>query len=116
MATQKETVEFILEKLNDTHFTVRQMFGEYALYANGKTVALVCDDTLFVKILPQSAALEAHCEKGEAYPGSKPYYVVEESQLSSLDDLPGILFDIAASIPEKKSKKRTTKRVVKKRD
>jgi TfoX/Sxy family transcriptional regulator of competence genes len=108
MATQKETIDFLLEKLDDRRFTTRSMFGEYALYANGKTVAFVCDDTLFVKILPASAALEPLCEKGEAYPGSKPYYVVEESQLSSIEDLSSILFDIAASLPAKK--KATKKR------
>ncbi len=106
MATQKETVEFLLEKLNDNRFTVRAMFGEYAFYASGKTVAFVCDDLLYVKILPASAALEQQCEKGEAYPGSKPYYVVEESQLSSIEDLSGILFDIAASLPAKKTRKK----------
>ena len=37
----------------------RAMFGEYALYADGKVVALVCDDLLYVKILPASAALAA---------------------------------------------------------
>jgi DNA transformation protein and related proteins len=107
MATQKETVEFLLEKLGDPGFTVRSMFGEYALYAGGKTVGFVCDDLLYVKILPASASLESQCEKGHAYPGSKLYYVVEESQLSSIEDLPEILFDIAASIP---AKKKTAKR------
>lgn len=35
MATRQETVDFILEKLGDRqHFTVRKMFGEYALYAD----------------------------------------------------------------------------------
>ncbi len=28
----------------------RKMFGEYALYVDGKVVALVCDDHLFVKL------------------------------------------------------------------
>lgn len=96
-------MEFILEKLDDPRtFTTRRMFGEYVLYANGKTVAFICDDQLYVKILPASAALEDVCEKGEAYPGSKPYYVVEESQLSSLEDLPQLLIDIARTIPAKK--------------
>ena len=112
MATQKETVEFILDKLADKRFTVRSMFGEYALYASGKTVAFVCDDLLYVKILPASAALEDVCEKGPADPGSKDYYIVEESQLSSLEDLSHILFDIAKSIPaKKKSVKKKASRV-----
>ena len=50
----------------------------------GKVVGLICDDQLYVKILPASAELEKVCDKDEAYPGSKPYYVVEESMLSQL--------------------------------
>lgn len=102
MATQKETIEFILDKLDDKRFTARGMFGEYALYANGKVVALVCDDLLYVKILPASVSLERECEKGDPYPGAKPHYIVEESQLSSLEELPHILLDIAKSLPAKK--------------
>ncbi len=111
MSTQKETVEFILEKLGEPkHFSVRAMFGEYALYADGKVVALVCNDQLYVKILPASAELENICEKDEAYPGSKKFYVVEESELSRIKNLPDILLDIARSLPEKKVKKKKVKK------
>ena len=108
MATQKETVEFILGKLRDRErFTARAMFGEYALYADGKVVALICDDLLHVKILPASQALERECEKGPPYLGAKPHYVVEEGQLSTLTQLPLILGAIAAALPPKKSKRKT---------
>ena len=64
MATQKEAVEFILEKLGDNKkFAARAMFGEYALYAKGKAVALICDDLLYVKILSASAALEKYMKR-----------------------------------------------------
>lgn len=105
MATQKETIEFILGKLRDRRrFTARAMFGEYALYADGKVVALVCDDLLYVKILPASNELEGQCEKGEPYPGAKPHYIVEEGQLSTVERLPAILCAVAESIREKNSK------------
>ena len=88
MSTQKETVEFILEKLGEPgRFAVRAMFGEYALYADGKVVGLVCNDQLYVKILPESSELEDICEKDEAYPGSRKFYVVEEVQLSKIKKL-----------------------------
>jgi TfoX/Sxy family transcriptional regulator of competence genes len=110
MSTQKETVEFILDKLDEPkRFAVRAMFGEYALYADGKVVGLICDDQLYVKILPASADLESICDKDEAYPDSKPYYVVEESMLSQLSNLSEILFDIAKSLPKPKPKKKKTK-------
>jgi TfoX/Sxy family transcriptional regulator of competence genes len=96
MATQKETIAFILAKLRDPErFAARAMFGEYALYADGQVVALVCDDRLYVKMLPASQELEGLCEKGEPYPGAKPHYLVEEGQLSTLTDLPAILSVIA---------------------
>ena len=108
MSTLKETIEFILEKLDDKRFTTRAMFGEYALYADGKVVGLVCDDQLYVKIVPASAELEGICDKDEEYSGSKPYYLVEEVQLSQIPNLAEILIDIAKSLPEKQAKKKKT--------
>jgi TfoX/Sxy family transcriptional regulator of competence genes len=106
MATQKDTVDFLLQKLRPVErFSARAMFGEYALYADGKVVALICDDRLYVKILPASQELENQCEKGEPYPGAKPHYIVDEGQLTSLPNLSGILFAIAASRSAKKTGK-----------
>jgi len=103
MATQKQTVEFLLEKLRQPkRFSARAMFGEYAIYADGKVVALICDDRLYVKILAASKELEALCEKGEPCPGAKPHYLVDEGQLSTLHMLPKMLCDIAESLPEEK--------------
>lgn len=116
MSTQRETVDFILEKLEShshglekgqgraERFRVRAMFGEYALYADGKVVALICDDLLYVKILPASAELEEVCEKDAPYKGAKLHYVVGEDQLSEFAALSRILFDIAAAIPDKAKK------------
>ncbi len=105
MATQRETIEFILEKLRDgKRFSARAMFGEYALYADGKVVALVCDNQLYVKILPASEELEKLCEKDAPYPGAKPHYIVDEEQISNMERLRDILFAIAESLPVKKKK------------
>jgi TfoX/Sxy family transcriptional regulator of competence genes len=110
MATRKETVDFVLAKLRDRErFAARAMFGEFALYADGKVVALVCDDRLFVKILPASAELEGVCEQGPPYPGARPHYIVEEGQLSTLHNLPAILCAIAAARPAARKKKGGTR-------
>lgn len=107
MSTQKETIEFILEKLEDPKtFTARAMFGEYALYCKGKVVALVCDDALYVKILPQSAELENECEQGPPYPGAKPHYIVTEDMLRDGGRIAEILMDISSALPVKKPKKK----------
>lgn len=105
MSTSKDTIVFILHKLkNIPRFTVRAMFGEYALYADMKTVALVCDDLLYVKICPASISLQGKCEEGPPYPGAKLHYIVTEEQLEDTTELPEILFAIAKSLPPKKPK------------
>jgi TfoX/Sxy family transcriptional regulator of competence genes len=102
MSTKASTVEFILAKLGRSpDFSARPMFGEYALYANGKVVALICDNQLYVKILPASAPLEKLCDKDAPYPGAKPHYLVEEAQLSTISELPTILLAIAKSLRAK---------------
>jgi len=51
----------------------RKMFGEYALYCNGRVVALVCDNELFVKITDAGKEFVGdQYREGTAYPGAKP--------------------------------------------
>lgn len=107
MPTSKSTIDFVLEKLgNSPRFSARAMFGEYALYADNKVVALVCDDQLFVKICPASEPLEKVCDKDAPYPGAKPYYAISEDQIEKIGNLPAILMNISASLPAKKPKKK----------
>ncbi len=114
MATRKETVDFLLECLGmPDRFAIKSMFGAYALYADGKTVALVCDERLFVKIVPPSEDLRAICEQGPPYPGAKAHYALDEDQWSSIRGLPRILIDIAAALPEPKPRKGRGKRSAK---
>ena len=110
MATEPDTAEYILDKLGDRQiFTVRRMFGNYALYANGLTVALICNDQLYVKILPESNKLEEVCEKDTPFPKAKLHYLVEESQLGEIADLPDILLDIAEALQVGKKLKKVVK-------
>ncbi len=119
MSTHKETVAHILETLEGQQggvfdvgsrkphiFTARAMFGEYALYCDGKVVALICDDLLYVKIVPSSSELESMCEKDSPYTGAKLHYVVEEEQIRSIKNLSEILQLLSASLPKPKPKKK----------
>lgn len=111
MPTHPDTAEFILDKLGDRQrFRVRRMFGEYALYADERTVALICDDLLYVKIVPESAELAPLCEQGAPYPGARPHYIVTEDLLDTLQQLPELLCDIAKALPAAKVKKRKSKK------
>lgn len=107
MGTRKETAAFILEQLGHAdRFSVKPMFGEFALYADGKPVAFICNDQLFVKILPESAALEDRCEKAPAYPGSKDYYLVPEELITGERKLAAMLLRMGESLPLPKARKK----------
>jgi hypothetical protein len=50
MATSQNTIDFLIDQLSSlSDVRYKKMFGEYALYYDGKVVALVCDEELFMK-------------------------------------------------------------------
>lgn len=99
MSSGPGLVEYICEQIADAgRISSRKMFGEYAIYCDGKVVALVCDDRLFVKPTLGGRALMGITKEAPPYPGAKPYFLIEEmlddrAQLSALirmtaDELP----------------------------
>ncbi len=107
MATTKETAAFILGQLGQPErFSVKPMFGEFAIYADGKTVGFICDDQLLLKVMPESADLDALCERTPAYPGSKDYYLVPEDMITGDRKLPKLMLRMAEALPAPKAKKK----------
>ena len=56
MTTKPTTIAYLIEQMGDA-VTAKKMFGEYCLYRDGKVVALVCDDQLFLKATLAGRAL-----------------------------------------------------------
>ncbi len=78
MATTKEYLDFILEQLSGIPgIDYKKMFGEYLIYRNGKPALLVCDNTVFVKKLPELATLLPDAPEGLPYEGTKPHYILD---------------------------------------
>ncbi|MFO1202519.1 MAG: TfoX/Sxy family protein, partial [Tabrizicola sp.] len=82
MGTWADTIEHLLDALAHLPLSARKMFGEYALYLDGKVVALVCDDQLFLKPTPGAQAALPDCPTGAPYPGAKLHLLVTDA----LDD------------------------------
>lgn len=84
MATAPGTVAFLLEQMEPAGtVSARRMFGEYALYLDGKVVGLVIADRLFVKPTPGALALAAGMAAGPValerpVPQITPYLPVED--------------------------------------
>ncbi len=104
MSTSPDTINFLHDQLSSIEDRVRtrKMFGEYALYCDEKVVALVCDDTLYVKITPVGKELvgEEYVE-GAPYPGAKPHIKIVGDILENPEHLSALIVATANSLPVK---------------
>lgn len=83
MASKQSTVDFILKHINAAgEVSAKKMFGEYGIFCNGKMVALVCDDRLFVKPTVAGLKLAQGCMEGCPYPGAKPCFLISDENLN----------------------------------
>ncbi len=83
MSTRRETVAALLDALAPAGaLTARAMFGEYALYLEGRVVALICDDLLYIKPVPGAVAALPGTGMAPPYPGAKPHLLAD----AALDD------------------------------
>ncbi|KQU55894.1 competence protein TfoX [Sphingomonas sp. Leaf339] len=77
MASQQAVVDaIILAASGAGDVSARKMFGEYALYCDGKVVALICDDQLFVKPTDAGRHLAGAVEDVPPYTGAKPSLLI----------------------------------------
>jgi TfoX/Sxy family transcriptional regulator of competence genes len=82
MASSAATVEWIVKQLASAgEVSAKAMFGEYGIYCDGKIVALVCDDQLFVKRTDAGYAFWGEHQEGRPYKGAKPLMLLEEADM-----------------------------------
>lgn len=107
MATKQATVDYILDQLVSLgDVSARKMFGEYALYFDGKVVGLICDDTLFVKITKAGKEFVGeHYQEGFAYPGAKASMEISGDLLEDHHWLCELISITTSELPLPKKKK-----------
>lgn len=77
MASDLEFVEYVCDQISAAgRIAFRKMFGDYAIYCEGKVVALVCDNQLFVKPTAGGRALVERVVEASPFPGAKPYFLI----------------------------------------
>lgn len=104
MATDPGTAAFMAEQMAGAGtISVRKMFGEYAVYLDGKVVALICDGLLFVKQTPGTALLLPDPQMAPPYPGAKPH-ILADALLDNPDALAALIRAVARDLPEPKQK------------
>jgi hypothetical protein len=105
MATALDYIEYVCEQIYGTgEIRYKKMFGEYMVYVNDKPVLLVCDDTVFTKILPELDALMATADKGFPYDGAQEHYILDIDNAELVQEAVGVLLPITP-LPKPRKKK-----------
>ena len=105
MATSAAYCDFVCDCIRPFgEVRSRKMFGEYMVYVNDKPVLLVCDNTVFVKIVPELAALMADAERGLPYEGAKEHYILDIDDTDLARQVVAVL-ETVTPLPKPKKKK-----------
>ncbi len=105
MGTERSFVDYVTELAGlGSRLTHKKMFGEYALYLDGKVVAFACDNSLFIKPSKAVATLAPDLPQGPPYPGAKDYPIADEL-LDDPEALRRLIEETAALMPLPKPKK-----------
>lgn len=106
MSTQQSTVDYILEQSAAAGtVTAKKMFGEYGMYCDGKVMAFICDDQLFIKPTEAGRTYLGDVTEAEAYPGSKMYFLIDGDRWDDTDWMVGLVKATADALPAPKPKK-----------
>jgi TfoX/Sxy family transcriptional regulator of competence genes len=109
MSSKQETVDLILKQMAAAgEVSARKMFGEYGIYCDGKMVASVCDDQLFVKPTVAGRAFIGRVTEASPYPGAKPSLLIEAKQYGDFKWLSELIRITAQELPlpQKKDNKK----------
>ncbi len=108
MASDASFVEYVLGQARGAGtIDARKMFGEYAVYCDGKVVMLVCDNRCFLKPTPATAERVRACPHEPPYPGAKPQPVIDEL-LDDADTVAALVRLTADALPAPKPRKPKT--------
>ena len=103
MSSSPDFVNYVCEQLEGVGaIRSRKMFGEYMVYVNDRPVVLVCDDTVFVKILPCLSELLKDRPTAPPYEGAKDHYVLDPDDRDTLRRAAALAEEVTP-LPKKKT-------------
>ena len=105
MATSKEYLRFVLDRLSDLEeISYKQMMGEYIIYYKGKIAAYVCDNRVLIKPVKSALSLMPEAPLQVPYEGAKEMLLAEN--IEDRDFMTELFRAIYDDLPEPKPKKK----------
>ncbi len=106
MATTRDELQTILDRLAPLPMVARSMFGEYALYLDGRIPAFVTDGLLGIKITSFRDDRLTEDLRGPIYPGSKDYWRIPLPMLADGDWVRAVVVATNELVPPPKPRRR----------
>lgn len=105
MATSKEYLRFVLDRLSDLEeISYKQMMGEYIIYYKGKIAAYVCDNRVLIKPVKSALSLMPEAPLQVPYEGAKEMLLAEN--IEDKDFMTELFRAIYDDLPEPKPKQK----------
>ena len=105
-ATTQKTVDFLIEQMAGAgDVSARAMFGEFGIYCDGKIVALVCHNELYVKPTAAGRAFIGEVIEAPPYQGAKPSLLIDSELWDNSDWLTTLIAVTCTELPLPKPKK-----------
>ncbi len=102
-------LDFVVDQIeNAGQITYKKMFGEFAVYSDGKIFALVCDNKLFIKPTEAGRVFIRDVVEAPPYPGAKLSFLIED-KLEDRDWMSNLVKITLEELPEPKPKKKKNK-------
>lgn len=110
MASKQSTVDYIVEQMGGAgEVFAKKMFGDYGVFCGEKSVALICDNELFVKPTEAGRELLRECVERSPYPGAKPCFFISGEYWEDREWLSGLIKVTAAHLLQPGAKKKVKK-------
>ena len=110
MANDQDFVDFVVDQIeNGCEVSYRHMFGGTSLYLNGKVVALICDNQLFIKPTEAGRAYIGMVVEAPPCPGAKNSFLIED-EIEDAEWLTELFVLTERELPAPKPKKKRNKK------
>lgn len=107
MKTDNSFVDFAVEQMQGAGMiTSKAMFGGHMIYCEGKPVALICDNQLFVKPTEEGRAfIGKKIKEAPPYPRARLHFLIED-QIDNEEWLSELIRISFNALPEPKPKRK----------
>ena len=109
MASNPDFVQYITDQCAKAgEITTRKMFGDYAIYCNGKIFGLISDNGFYIKPTEAGRQLLRSEDLRPPYEGAKPYFFIED--IDDHEYLATLVKATCTELPDPKPKQKSKKK------